>query len=147
MLATPQRGLLRGHGRCQFLSRRSGLHGPRAIVPNWLQILPLFEYPRSKTFAYEYASLGNLGFICRTLHQSCITWYTRATEACPILPAKISHLLSQDDMWHVVAGCGITDTSFWPCLRHGSLACSLPLPSAQASACWGRCPQTPIYYT
>ena len=37
-------------------------------------------------------------------------------------------------------------TSFWPCLRHGSLASSLPLPSAQASACWGRCPQTPVHF-
>ena len=45
------------------------------------------------------------------------------------------------------SACFIYWTSLWPCLRHGSLACSLPLPSAQASACWGRCPQTPIYYT
>src|SRR5229473_834085 len=36
-------------------------------------------------------------------------------------------------------------TSFWPCLWHGEFASSLPLPSAQAKACWGRCPQTPIH--
>jgi hypothetical protein len=37
-------------------------------------------------------------------------------------------------------------TSFWPCLRHGSLASSLPLPSAGPQACWGRCPQTPFFH-
>ena len=37
-------------------------------------------------------------------------------------------------------------TSFWPCLWHGEFASSLPLPSAQAKACWGRCPQTPICF-
>src|SRR5713226_7937942 len=35
-------------------------------------------------------------------------------------------------------------TSFWPCLQHGEFASLLPLPSAQAKACWGRCPQTPV---
>ena len=28
------------------------------------------------------------------------------------------------------SACFTSRTSFWPCLRHGSLACSLPLPSA-----------------
>ena len=36
--------------------------------------------------------------------------------------------------------------SFWPCLQHGSLARSLPLPAAQAYACQGHCLQTPIYF-
>ena len=36
-------------------------------------------------------------------------------------------------------------TSFWLCLRHREFASSLPLPSAQAKACWGCCPQTPVY--
>ena len=44
------------------------------------------------------------------------------------------------------SACFIYRTSLWPCLRHGSLACSLPLPSAQASACRGRCPRTPFYH-
>src|SRR6267154_276700 len=43
--------------------------------------------------------------------------------------------------------CFTFRTSFWPCLRHGSLASSLPLPSAHALACWGRCPQTPFFFT
>jgi hypothetical protein len=37
-------------------------------------------------------------------------------------------------------------TSFWPCLRHRLLASSLPLPPAQAIACWGCCPQTPFLH-
>jgi hypothetical protein len=37
-------------------------------------------------------------------------------------------------------------TSFWPCLRHGELTSSLPLPPAQAIACWRHCPQTPFLY-
>src|SRR6267154_1527843 len=43
--------------------------------------------------------------------------------------------------------CFTFRTSFWPCLRHGSLASSLPLPSAHALACWGRCPPTPFFFT
>ena len=70
------------------------------------RILPLFENTRSKT---AYVSLRKLGsFIAPCI--SPASQYTRMTKACPILPAKISYLLSQDDMWHIMmAGRGITD--------------------------------------
>src|SRR5260370_12273365 len=38
-------------------------------------------------------------------------------------------------------------TSFWLCLRHREFASSLPLPSAQAKACWGAAPKPPSVST
>src|ERR1700755_1831004 len=62
-----------------------------------------------------------------------------------ILPFSTNHIAALISFLGLL--CHILMTSFWPCLRHGSLASSLPLPTAQAIACWGRCPQTPIYYS
>ena len=54
--------------------------------------------------------------------------------------------LSNSQLPFPVPGVLLQWTSLWPCLRHGSLACSLPLPLAQASACRGHCPRTPFYH-
>ena len=39
----------------------------------------------------------------------------------------------------------ILRTSFWPCLRHGSLASSLPSPSALAISLLGALPPNPLF--
>ena len=71
--------------------------------PEPLLILPLFERPRKKMFGYGL--FGNLGFICRSLHQFCITEYTRTTKARPICSEKIACLLRMTcgTSWRVVA--------------------------------------------
>ena len=85
----------------------------------------------------------NPGERCKVVAYRCIL-STSFTITNQLDLASNYHTLTLDIHTNMETFC-IYNTSLWPCLWHGSLACSLPLPSAQASSLLGALPPNPLF--